>query len=165
MDGRWPTIVDDLAGLKLPDPPQCDDADVTPPPAIGRSRVFVPAPTRHLLLLAALDADASLATIRTAAQAAAQGRANVDDLAQRATRHRDRRYHHRAEHPRGHADRAGAADRHAGRHRPDQQADRRAAVPVPPHRGRPPAPAVPKLGITSRAALRDALVALTPDDG
>jgi DNA-binding CsgD family transcriptional regulator len=41
----------------------------------------LPAPTRQLLLLAALDADASLATIWTAARSAAQGRAGIDDLA------------------------------------------------------------------------------------
>jgi DNA-binding CsgD family transcriptional regulator len=50
--------------------------------AIFAARVrALPAPTRHLLLLAALDADAGPAIIRTAAQAAAQGQANVDDLA------------------------------------------------------------------------------------
>ncbi|MFD0574956.1 LuxR C-terminal-related transcriptional regulator [Dactylosporangium darangshiense] len=41
----------------------------------------LPAPTRHLLLLAALEPDASLTTIRTAAQSAAQCGAELDDLA------------------------------------------------------------------------------------
>jgi DNA-binding CsgD family transcriptional regulator len=46
--------------------------------AIFAARVrALPTPTRQLLLLAALDADASLATIRSAAQ----GRSDVDDLA------------------------------------------------------------------------------------
>jgi DNA-binding CsgD family transcriptional regulator len=46
----------------------------------ARARAL-PAPTRQLLLLAALDADASLATIRTAARSAAPGRSDLDDLA------------------------------------------------------------------------------------
>jgi DNA-binding CsgD family transcriptional regulator len=40
----------------------------------------LPAPTRQLLLLAALDADASPATIRTAARSATPGRSDIDDL-------------------------------------------------------------------------------------
>ncbi|WP_426504396.1 LuxR C-terminal-related transcriptional regulator [Dactylosporangium sp. McL0621] len=41
----------------------------------------LPAPTRQMLLLAALDSDACLATIRSAAETATQRRADIDDLA------------------------------------------------------------------------------------
>lgn len=53
-------------------------------------------------------------------------------------------------------------DRDAGR-RPEQQGDRTALAPLAPHHRRPLHRIFPKLGITSRAALRDALATLPPD--
>jgi hypothetical protein len=54
------------------------------------------------------------------------------------------------------ADAATTRDRPARRRRVDEQRDRRATVPLPPHRRHAPLPDLPEAGIASRAALRDA---------
>ena len=114
----------------------------------------LPTATRRLLLLAVLDNTGDLAALQRAtadaemrdlAPAERSRLVHVDSETRRLARHRRaaRRFaragdRHRPAHP------AGAGDRRPGRGRVDEQADRRAPLPLPTHRRESPVPDLPE---------------------